>query len=129
MKSMELTEEQLDWLAEHFYKPGRAVGKPSPLEQSLIDLSLVMTETFPFGNGPDFIILSLTRRGLSMAVLYRSEDVKEYYDRFDFRVIRKAQMGNVPLDRLSEFLSSDDAVTREVASDRLAQLRGEKQNA
>lgn len=119
---MDLSEEQLDWLAEHFVHPGRAWIKPPPLEQSLIDLGLIKTETFPYDGGFDVIVLSLTKRGWAVAIQYRSETVKKYYEMFGERFVRVAQMDGVSLAQLPEFLSSKDALTQDVASVRLGKL-------
>lgn len=125
---MDLSDEQLDWLAEHFIYPGKAWIKPPPLEQSLLDLDLIKAETFPYDDGFDVIVLSLTKRGWAVAIQYRHDDVEQYYDKFDARFIRTAQMVEVSLEQLPEFLSSDDALTQDIASIKLSKLLKDKED-
>lgn len=125
---MDLSDEQLDWLAEHFVNPGRAWIKPPPLEQSLLDLDLIKAETFPFEDGFNVIVLSLTTLGWYAAIQHRSEKVKKHYGTFSPQFIKMAEMANVPLEQLPEHLSSEDNVTRLVASIRLDKLLGDKED-
>lgn len=125
---MDLSDEQLDWLAEHFIYPGKAWIKPPPLEQSLLDLDLIKAETFPYDDGFDVIVLSLNHRGWAIAVQRRSEVVKTHYSKFDEAFIKTAEMAEVPLEQLSEFLSSDDKVTRDIASIKLDRLLKDKKD-
>lgn len=125
---MDLSEEQLDWLVEHFVNPGRAWIKAPPLEQSLLDLGLIKDETFPYDDGFDVIVLSLTKRGWVTAIQYRSEDVKKYYNMFGEQFVRTAQMDRVSLAQLPEFLSSEDALTQDVASIKLGKLLKDKKD-
>ncbi len=125
---MALSEKQLDWLVEHFAYPGRAYIKPPLLEQSLIDLGLVNAEVFPYDDGFDVIVLSPTKGGWAAAVQHRPDEVKQYYDMFDDRFIREAEMINVSMAQLPEFLSSDDDLTRDVAAIQLDKLLKDKSN-
>lgn len=125
---MDLSDEQLDWLAEHFIYPGKAWIKPPPLEQSLLDLGLIKDETFPYEDGFDVIVLSLTKLGWVAAIQHRSEKVKKHYGMFGPQFIKIAEMANVPLEQLPEHLSSDDNITRLVASIRLDKLLKDKED-
>lgn len=125
---MDLSDEQLDWLAEHFIHPGRAWIKPPPLEQSLLDLGLIKAETFPYDDGFDVIVLSLTRLGWAAAVLRRADDVRKHYGMFEPQFIKLAEMAEVSLEELPEFLSSDDRVTRLIASNKLDALLKDKKD-
>lgn len=125
---MDLSDEQLDWLAEHFIQPGKAWIKPPPLEQSLLDLGLIKAEVFPYADGFDVIVLSLTRHGWTAAVQYRSDDVKKHYGKFDPTFIRMAEMADVTLEQLPELLSSNCNLTRDIASIRLDKLLKDKEN-
>ena len=125
---MDLNEDQLDWLVEHFIHPGRAWIKPPPLEQSLLNLGLIEAETFPYDDGFDVIVLSLTKRGWAAAVQYRSDDVKQYYHMFNERFIRTAQIESVSLEQLPEFLSSEHPLTQEIAGIKLGKMLKEKRD-
>ena len=125
---MDLSGEQLDWLAEHFIHPGRAWIKPPPLEQSLLDLGLIKAEVFPYADGFDVIVLSLTRLGWAAAVLHRADDVRKHYGMFEPQFIKMAEMTEASLERLPEFLSSGDRVTRLVASNMLDKLLKDKED-
>ena len=125
---MDLNKEQIDWLVEHFVHPGRAWIKLPSLEQSLIDLGLVKAETFPYADGFDVIVLSLTKSGWAAAIQYRSGDVKKHYDKFDNRFIREAEMANVSLGQLPEFLSSGDELVQDIAEIKLGKLLKEKKD-
>lgn len=123
---MDLSAKQLDWLAEHFIHPGKAWIKPPPLEQSLLDLGLIKSETFPYEDGFDVIVLSLTRLGWVAAVLHRADDVRKHYGMFEPQFIKLAEMSETTLDQLPEFLSSDDDLTRLIASRKLDALLKDK---
>lgn len=123
---MNLNEDQLDWLVEHFAYPGRAWVKPPLLEQSLIDLGLVKAEVFLYEDGYDVIVLSPTKTGWTAAIQHRPEEVKKHYDKFDDKFIRTAEMANVDLLHLPEFLSSESLLTQSIAEIRLGKLLREK---
>lgn len=125
---MNLNEDQLDWLVKHFVYPGRAWIKPPLLEQSLIDLGLVKAEVFPYEDGYDVIVLSLTKMGWTAAIQYRPAEVKNHYDKFDDKFIRTAEMANVDLLHLPEFLSSEDPLTQGIAEIRLGKLLRDKKD-
>jgi hypothetical protein len=125
---MDLSEEQIGWLVEHFVHPGRAWVKLQPLERSLLDLGLVKSETFPFEDGYTVFVLSLTKKGWVAAIQYRPKDVEKYYEMFGAKFIAWAQMEDVSLAQLPELLSSDDELTQDIASIRLVKLLKDRED-
>lgn len=130
---MELTEEQIDWLVEHYVHPGRARGKIPPLEQSLLDLGLIKSEYFPtsveqnryFPVGDvNIYVLSLIEAGWKEAARHRfAEIVEKYSDFFSEEAIERVMIGGLPLGALPVLLSSEKELVQKLASRRLEQLK------
>jgi len=125
---MDLSEEQIGWLVEHFVHPGRAWVKLPPLERSLLDLGLVKSEIFPSEDSFDVFVISLTKTGWVAAIQYRPKDVEKYYEMFGAKFIAWAQMENVSLAQLPELLSSDDELIQDIASIRLVKLLKDRED-
>jgi len=129
---MELTEEQVDWLVEHYVHPGRARGKIPPLEQSLLDLGLIKSEYFPTSveqnkhfpiGDANIYVLSLIDAGWKEAARYRfAEIVEKYLDFFSEEAVERVMMGGLPLGALPVLLSSEKELVQKLASKRLEQL-------
>lgn len=120
---MELTEEQIDWLVEHYIHPGRAWGEVPPLEQSLLDLGLIKSECFPT-KGTNIYVLSLIEAGWKEAARYRFAEVVERYSRvFSEEAVGRVMIGGLPLSALPILLSSEKELVRKHASKRLEELK------
>lgn len=122
---MKLTEEQVDWLVEHYVNPGRARGEMPPLEQSLLDLGLIKSECFPTRD-TNIYVLSLTERGWKEAAGYRfAEVVEKCSEVFSEEAIGRVVIGGLPLGALPVLLSNESVLVQKHASKRLEQLKCE----
>jgi len=122
---MELTEEQVDWLVEHYVNPGRARGKMPSLEQSLLDLGLIKSECFPTRD-TNIYVLSLTEEGWKEAAGYRfAEVVEKCKGVFSGEAIGRVVIGGLSLGALPVLLSNESVLVQKYASKRLEQLRHE----
>lgn len=120
---MELTEEQIDWLVEHYVNPGRARGEMPLLEQSLLDLGLIKSECFPVGD-TNIYVLSLTDPGWKEAARHRfAEVVEKFANVFSEEAVGRVMFGGLLLGSLPILLSSEEELVRKHASRRLEELK------
>ncbi len=124
---MELVEEQLNWLVDHCTTPGKVWVKIPPFEQSLVDLKLVQVEHFPFDDGGDVFVLTVTYKGWAVIAMNRPDVIRDkaLHEMFDSRGARRV-MEELSLEELPAMLSSGNRFLREAAVGKFEKLVDEE---